>query len=102
MRLFPNIYPLLQKLCEAHGVKRLYAFGSVLTSNFSVGSDVDLIVDFENVNGANYADNYFSLKAALEHAFNRPVDLLEEQALKNPYFKAAIAKSRQLVYEHGN
>ena len=28
--------------------------------------------------------NYFELKFALQDAFNRPIDLLEEKAVKNP------------------
>ncbi|RZJ39222.1 MAG: hypothetical protein EOO18_01335 [Chryseobacterium sp.] len=37
----------IQQLCEQHKVRRLYAFGSVLTDRFQQDSDVDLIVDFE-------------------------------------------------------
>ena len=36
-------------LCEKHKVRHLFAFGSVLTSRFSDRSDVDLVVDFENI-----------------------------------------------------
>jgi predicted nucleotidyltransferase len=30
--------------------------------------------------------------------FNRPVDLLEAQAIKNPYFKQVVNQTKQLVY----
>jgi hypothetical protein len=30
----------------------------------------------------------------------RPVDLLEEKAIQNPYFKQAVHPKRQLVYGH--
>jgi len=46
----------------------------------------------------SYADNYFNFKFSLEDLFKRSVDLVEESALKNPYFKSAISNSRQLVY----
>lgn len=88
----------LQKLCKNHKVRRLYAFGSVLTDKFSPGSDIDLIVDFDPIDVASYADNYFAFKFSLQDILKHPVDLLEEKALKNPYFKQAISQNRKLVY----
>ncbi|MGV3529608.1 MAG: nucleotidyltransferase family protein [Flavisolibacter sp.] len=88
----------IKDLCEKHNVRRLYAFGSVLTNKFSDKSDVDFVVDFNAVDLQQYADNYFNLKFALEETLSRPVDLLEEQALKNPYFKKAVEQQRQLIY----
>jgi predicted nucleotidyltransferase len=72
----------------------------VLTEQFTQSSDVDLIVDFDNIDVVDYADNYFDFKFSLEDILKRPVDLLEEKALKNPYFKKAISQKRQLVYGH--
>lgn len=86
------------KLCKTHKVKSLYAFGSVLTAHFNKESDVDLIVDFANIAVEDYADNYFDFKFSLQDMLNRPVDLLEEKAIKNPYFKQAVNQQRQLVY----
>ena len=76
----------INELCVSHKVKSLYAFGSVLTDDFNSNSDIDLIVDFKEIDVVDYADNYFDLKFSLQDIFNRSVDLLEEQALKNPYF----------------
>jgi predicted nucleotidyltransferase len=88
----------ISSLCASHKVRRLYAFGSVLTERFNENSDIDLIVDFDDIEAANYADNYYDLKFSLQDMLNRPVDLLEEKALKNPYFKEAISQNRELVY----
>jgi predicted nucleotidyltransferase len=85
-------------LCKSHKVKSLYAFGSVLTDTFNDQSDLDFIVNFDDVQLLDYADNYFDLKFSLEDTFKRPVDLLEEKAIKNPYFKRAIEKNMQLIY----
>lgn len=90
----------ISRLCARYNVKRLYAFGSVLTDKFNKNSDIDLIVDFEPIDVAEYADNYFDLKFSLQDIFHRPVDLLEEKALKNPYFRQAINENRKLVYGH--
>ena len=88
----------INELCVSHKVKSLYAFGSVLTSDFDTNSDIDLIVDFKDVDLNDYADNYFDLKFSLQDIFNRPIDLLEEQAIKNPYFKQVVNQTKELVY----
>ena len=86
------------ELCKKHKVRSLYAFGSVLTEKFNKESDVDFIVDFENLPVDDYVDNYFDLKFSLENLFKRPIDLLEDKAIKNPYFKQSVDKQKQLVY----
>ena len=88
----------INELCVSHKVKSLYAFGSVLTDDFNSNSDIDLIVDFKEIDVVDYADNYFDLKFSLQDIFNRSVDLLEEQALKNPYFKEEFTQTKELVY----
>lgn len=90
----------VRKICSQHGVKKLYVFGSVLNDKFNTDSDIDFIVDFEPLDIDRYADNFFSLKAALEDALDRKIDLLEEQAIRNPYFKQVVESQRQLVYGH--
>lgn len=89
---------LIQYLCEYHGVDKLYLFGSILGSSFNDNSDIDFLVKFKNIDLLKYADNYFDLKFSLENLLNRPVDLLEEQSLKNPFFLDAINESKKLIY----
>jgi predicted nucleotidyltransferase len=85
-------------LCKAHKVKSLYAFGSVLTDKFNNESDVDLIVDFENLDVLDYGDNYYNLKFSLENILKRSIDLLEEKAIKNPYFRKTLNQNKVLIY----
>ena len=98
MNILDSFHASIETLCNNHKVNDLYAFGSVLTENFGAESDVDLIVDFKTQDLLDYADNYFDLKFALEEVLKRPIDLLEEKALKNPYFKRAIYQQRKLIY----
>ena len=88
----------IAKLCKNHSVKELYAFGSVLTDLFHKESDVDLVVEFLNISVADYADNYFDFKFSLQDILQRPIDLLEDKAIKNPYLRQSINQQRQLVY----
>ncbi|MHB1147852.1 MAG: nucleotidyltransferase family protein [Lutibacter sp.] len=90
--------PEIIKLCKHHKVKSLYAFGSVLTNEFNDKSDIDLIVDFVTMEVEDYADNYFDFKFSLQDILKRPIDLLEEQAIRNPYFRKAVNQKKQLVY----
>jgi uncharacterized protein len=85
-------------LCHGNHVKELAVFGSVLTSNYSENSDIDLIVEFEQLEPLQYADCYFRLKFALEDLFHRPVDLLERKALRNPFLLSEIESKKQLLY----
>ena len=91
--------PALAALCRQHHVQRLAAFGSVLTSAFGPESDVDFVATFEPMPVEEYADNYLALKFALEQLLRRPVDLLEAQALRNPYFRAQVEATQQVIYE---
>jgi len=88
----------IKDLCVKHKVAKLFVFGSVLSDRFKKGSDIDLIVDFKDVDLYDYADNYFDLKFALEKIFKRPVDLLENEAINNPFLRHSIDSSKQLVY----
>lgn len=90
----------IRKLCSNLKVKELYAFGSVLTTKFNKESDVDLVVEFDPIEISLYADNYFDFKFSLQKILNRPIDLLEEKAIKNPYFRQNLNQQRQLIYGH--
>lgn len=90
--------PEIIKLCETHKVKSLYAFGSILTDKYSQESDIDLIVEFSNIAVEDYADNYFDFKFSLQDILKRPIDLLEDKAIKNPYLRKSVNQQRQLIY----
>ena len=53
MSILDQYNNVIQKLCASHKVKRLYAFGSVLTDKFNSKSDIDLIVDFDPMDVEN-------------------------------------------------
>lgn len=89
----------LVELCESHKVKELYLFGSVLTERFSNSSDIDMLIQFNQVDLLDYFDNYMDLKEKLEELFKRPIDLVENQAIKNPIFRQIVDRDKMLVYE---
>lgn len=96
--ILKNQLDTIRSLCERYRVKTLYVFGSVLTPNFAPHSDIDLLIDFLDQDPLRYTTNYFQFKFELEKLFNRKIDLLEERALKNPYFIENINQRKQLLY----
>ncbi len=88
----------IKMLCDSNKVKTLFAFGSVTTDQFNLDSDIDLVVDIDESDPMNYSDYYFSLKLQLENLFCRPIDLLEQKAIKNPYLKKEIDQTKVLIY----
>jgi predicted nucleotidyltransferase len=89
----------ISMLCKQHHVERLYLFGSALSSNFSDNSDIDFLVQFGDINLADYFSNYMDLKEKLEVLFGRPVDLMEEQAVRNPIFRQVLNREKKIIFE---
>jgi predicted nucleotidyltransferase len=87
-------------LCKQKQVQSLYAFGSVCTENFNEKSDIDLLIALKPMDYGDYADTYFELAEAFEQVFHRPVDLVTDKSLSNPYFIESINKTKILLYGH--
>lgn len=100
MRLIRRNMAQIVALCEKHKVMQLYVFGSVLTGRFNKNSDVDFTVVFDKdaLPLSVYGDNYFEFKFALEDLLKRDVDLVEYNAIKNPYFKEELDETKQMIY----
>ena len=89
----------LVSLCKQHKVKELYIFGSILTSKFNKDSDIDMLVQFDKVDILEYADNYFDFKEKIEKLLGREIDLLENQAIRNPIFRKILDRDKKIVYD---
>jgi predicted nucleotidyltransferase len=90
----------LRTLCRRFHVRRLDLFGSAARGDFAPErSDIDFLVEFDRGHPeALSLKTYFGLKEALEALFGRPVDLVEPGALRNPYLKASIERSREPLF----
>jgi len=91
----------LVSLCQRFKVERLDLFGSAADGSFQPDpSDLDLLVRFADPEPTgDYADRYLDLADAMERLFQRPIDLVTEQSVRNPYFRRLLEASRRLVYE---
>ncbi len=90
----------LAELCRRHGVSRLELFGSGVGSMFRPGrSDLGFLVVFEQCTLEEHTERYFGLLAGLQDLFGCDIDLVEANAVTNPYFLESIESSRTLIYE---
>ena len=88
----------LNLLCNQYNVDKMYLFGSAVSNSFTDKSDIDFLVRFKISKISDYFINYMDFKENLENLFGRDIDLLEEQALKNPILIQSINRSKELVY----
>lgn len=89
----------IAELCRRFHVRRLELFGSAARGEFDPArSDIDFLVAFDADRRLEAFDDYFGLKEGLERLLDRPVDLVVEKAIQNPYFRASIEASREPVY----
>jgi len=91
--------PALTALCRRFGVRRLDLFGSAATGRFDPArSDLDFLVEFDEQSVGGFAGPYFGLLGALETLFGRPIDLLTEPALVNPYLRRQMESEKRTLY----
>jgi len=99
-KILENKITELKNICLSLSVKRLYAFGSVVSDKFRDDSDIDFLISFaENLSIEQYTDNYFALQYKLRELFKRKIDIVTERTLSNPYFIESIDETKELIYE---
>jgi predicted nucleotidyltransferase len=87
----------LAELCRKWKVRELSLFGSILRDDFSPSSDVDVLVSFDPSAPWSLLD-LMEMKEQLEVLFGRSVDLVEKEALRNPWRKRRILSTYEVVY----
>lgn len=98
-KLTKDIESKIAALCEKHKVSDLYLFGSALTENFNVDSDLDFAVIFnEKLSPLEHGESFFNLLNDLESLFAKKIDLLAYRAIKNPVFKQELDNTKVPIY----
>ncbi len=83
--------------CHEHAIRKLWLFGSVLRDDFGPESDVDVVVKFEVSAKLSFWD-VAEIQEGLAEVIGRPVDLVERDALRNPFRRGEILRTSRLVY----
>ncbi|PON18921.1 DNA polymerase subunit beta [Candidatus Entotheonella serta] len=86
----------LNAICQEFELQQLDLIGSAVRDDFSPESDIDVLVTFQG--DENLVYRFFCLKDRLEQLFGRKVDVIEERAIRNPYFKRAVNHDRIPIY----
>ncbi|HQO35439.1 MAG TPA: nucleotidyltransferase family protein, partial [bacterium] len=86
----------IKTFCEKWKVKEFYLFGSVLRDDFSPTSDVDVCVRFDESAPWDLF-HIVDMMEELKQIFGRKVDLLEADAIRNPYRRKEIMGTRRLI-----
>lgn len=87
----------LTELCRKWKVIELSLFGSILRDDFGPDSDIDVLVVFQPEAPWSLWD-LMDMKEELEVLFGRPVDMVEKEALRNPWRKRRILSTYKVVY----
>jgi uncharacterized protein len=87
------------ELCRRFHVRELHLFGSSLSaSRISEIGDLDFLVRFDEMPPAIYSNSYFGLAEGLSELFGCRVDLVEESAIRNPFFRKAVEATKERIY----
>ncbi len=78
-------------------VIELSLFGSVLRDDFSADSDVDVLVSFDPEATWSLWD-LTRMEDELAETIGRKVELVEKEALKNPFRRKHIVDGRRVIY----
>jgi len=87
----------ITEFCLKWRIREFSLFGSAVRDDFRPDSDVDVLVSFA-------ADAQWSLfdivqtQDELKAVFGREVDLVEKEALRNPFRRRAILSGREVLY----
>jgi len=83
--------------CRKWKVTELALFGSVLNRDFRPDSDIDVLVSFsENAQWSLF--DLVHMQDELKDIFGREVDLVEKAALRNPFRRYSILRSKEVIY----
>lgn len=85
-------------LCKKYKVAKLWVFGSILTPKFNDESDVDFSVVFHYDQIQDLFLTFFDFIDELQTLLGRKVDLVDETAIKNDYFKKELNQTKHLIY----
>jgi len=83
--------------CKRWNISEFSLFGSVLREDFRPDSDVDVLVSFQHEENWSLWD-LIEMAEELEKMFGRKVDLVEKEALRNPYRRHSILNGREIFY----
>lgn len=90
----------IEDFCRRHNVREFALFGSVLREDFKRESDIDVLISFAPDTRYSLFD-LADMREELKALFGREVDLVEKEALRNPYRRKHILQNMEVAYAAG-
>jgi uncharacterized protein len=87
----------IAEFCQHWHIIEFALFGSVLREDFRSDSDIDILVTFSPEYRLTFRD-WIEMQAQIEEMLRRKVDLTQKKLLKNPYSRAEILQTHQVIY----
>ncbi|MBI5885597.1 MAG: nucleotidyltransferase domain-containing protein [Deltaproteobacteria bacterium] len=88
----------IRAVLQDNKVQKAYFFGSVCTEDFTDKSDIDIIINFqEGLDPLTRGDLWWNVYFSLEEMLKRPIDLLTENSIENPYLKKELERTMQEI-----
>jgi hypothetical protein len=87
----------LVEFCHRWRIVEMGFFGSILREDFGEESDVDVLVSFAPNSSWSLLD-LVAMQDELSDLLGRKVDLVEREALRNPYRRKEILRTVEFVY----
>lgn len=84
----------ITELCRRHHIRRLAILGSALRDDFTPGSDVDVLVEFER--GTRVGLAFFAIQEELSKMLGHKVDLSTVGFLSKYFRDEVLAEARNL------
>ena len=91
------MFPQLVSYFQNQPVKRAYLFGSVARGEQTPESDIDILVELDYEQGADYF-RFLDMQEQLSQLLHKPVDLVSANGL-SPFIKPYIDREKLLIYE---
>jgi predicted nucleotidyltransferase len=83
--------------CRRWKVKEFSIFGSILREDFGPDSDIDVLLSF--IDDAPWGlFELVDMKEELKTIFDREVDIVEKEGLRNPFRRREILQTRKVIY----
>ncbi len=87
----------IRDFCRTWKITEFSLFGSILRDDFRPDSDVDVMVSFDEYAGWSLLD-VVRMQEELKSIFGREVDLVEKEAIRNPFRRNSIMKNRKILH----
>ena len=96
-----DIIPVIKSYFRDKPVVRAWIFGSCSRGEETPESDIDILVDYDETNGALSILKIGGMLMDLSDLVGRRVDLVESQGIKD-FARASVDQDKILIYERDN